>query len=121
MSVAITYGRRRVRWMPLRVAELLADELSALGRAIGQSSGFEINESDEVHVDDGALAAFVTATLDMLEHTGSSELTALAAGPLQVAIALHGTISGDWPDTSERLVPIVSGARTLFANGSDGG
>ena len=113
MSVRVVHRGRTV-WSPsLRVARLLEADLAALEKLVETPSGFVIDDSDEVHLDDQCFGTFVAALLDQLERTDNPEIVALAAGPAQVAVALLHRLTGAWPQVSDRLDLIVSSAKSL--------
>lgn len=114
MGVWVGYNDRMV-WSPgLMAGHLFIAEMDAIARVAGRESGIVVTMSDTVEIDLPAFAAFIEAILRILEETNNGPLVAMASGCVEVAIALHAKITGEWPAVSARLRPIVERAHTVL-------
>ena len=105
----------RQLWSPsLRVGRLFVDQIEALERIIDQQSGVGCPLADTVEIDAPTFEAFIQRALQTLDGTTNGPLLAMAAGCLEVAIALNASITGRWPEVNERLRPLVARARTVM-------
>jgi hypothetical protein len=115
MGVWVGYHDRMI-WSPsLKTGHLFSAEIKALEQTVGQPSGVTTTMSDTLEIDPPAFAAFIQAVLRLLEETDSGPLLAMAAGCLEVAIALNAKITGQWPEVSEPLQPLVGRAQSVMA------
>ena len=102
-------------WSPsLQVGRLFADQMKAIERLVDQQSGVDGALADTMEIDAPAFEAFIQRALQTLEGANNGPLLAMAAGCLEVAIALNVKITGRWPDVSERLKPLVTHAQTVM-------
>lgn len=102
-------------WSPsLEAGHLFFSEMEALEHVVGQRSGITTTMSDTIEIDPPAFALFIQTVLQLLEETDSGPLAAMTAGCLEVAIALNAKITGQWPEVSEPLKPLVQHAQTVM-------
>ena len=115
MGIIIECGEQEV-WAPgPRVGHLFIDQIAALERLVEQHSGIEPGPPDMWTIDAPTFQAFIDAVLAYPDRTNNGPLFALVAGPLKIALALNGRITGRWPDVPDPLrAAIVDGAKTVL-------
>jgi hypothetical protein len=114
MGVIVSCNEREV-WAPsLKVGYLFLDQVQALEKVVETKSGIESFVADELQVDGTVLSKFILKVLEMLENTNNGALYALSSGCIQVCLALHAQISGEWPFVSKKMEPLLAGARSVL-------
>jgi hypothetical protein len=114
MGIGVYCDGREI-WSPsLKVGRLFLDEITAIERAFDLKSGVNSFLADELQIDAPVFNAFVRAVLDGLAKTNNGPLIALSTGCIQIAIALNGEISGEWPAVPHRLEHLLVGARRVM-------
>jgi hypothetical protein len=114
MGVIVECRGREV-WAPSgRVGRLFAEQIKSLESVVGQPSGVESSAADTLEIDASIFEGFVRAALQTLETTNNGSLFAMAAGTVEVAVALNARITGQWPDVSDRLRPLVIHAQAVL-------
>jgi hypothetical protein len=114
MGVIVECGGLEV-WAPSgRVGRLFAEQIRALEPVVGQPSGVEFSAADTLEIEAPTFDGFVRVALQTLETTNNGPLFAMAAGCVEVAVALNARITGQWPDVSDRLRPLVTHAQTVL-------
>lgn len=105
----------RELWLPsLQVGELFLRQVQTLEAVVGVDSGVSSPLADMIDIERAAFAGFVQQLLSLLETTNNGPLFTLAAGCTAVALALYADITGQWPDVSDRLGPLVRQAQRVM-------
>jgi len=102
-------------WSPsLRVGNLFFAQIQAVEQALDIKSGVNTFIADTLEIDSPTFNLFVNAALHKLETTNNGPLFAMTAGCLEIAIAINAQITGEWPEVSERLKPLILKAKTVM-------
>ena len=114
MGFRVHCGNREV-WLPsLTVGFLYLDQVQALERAFGLNSGVQSTVSDEIEIDAEAFGEFLKTVLGALQETNNDPLVALAAGCIEVSLALNAKITGAWPKVPRGLEFLLAEARNVM-------
>jgi hypothetical protein len=102
-------------WFPsLRVGNLFFAQIQSLEQALDIKSGVDTFIDDILEIDLQTFNLFVKAALHKLETNNNGPLFAMTAGCLEIAIAINAQITGEWPEVSEKLKPLVLKAKTVM-------
>ena len=98
----------------LGVGNLFLAQIRAIESLLGTKSGVDSFLADTVEIDASLFNSFIGNAMQTLESTNNAPLFALMAGCLEIAIALNTKITDQLPDTSEKLMPLLTKAKSVM-------